>query len=111
MKGRSESATDIEIAMIDKKRSGLTKASSTRGSRKQSMFGAFSFSNSTVSHSNEDGAVSRMDAARIAAPFVMGQTTQQTMPCISIDKNGKSIEKSVRSHLWCIFHVYCVARL
>lgn len=99
MKGRSESGNDVEIAMIDKKRSGLTKASSARGSRKQSMFGGFSFSNSTVSHT-EEGAVSKMDAARITAPFIMGQTTQQTMPCVCVNKKGQSTEKSVSFHLF-----------
>lgn len=99
MKQRSDSASsDVELTMVDKKRSGLTKASSTRGSRKGSLFGGFSFSNSTISHSEE--SVSKMDAARIAAPFVMGQTTQVTMPCICVDKKGNTTDKLVRLALY-----------
>ena len=86
-KERTDSAAN-GVPLVERQRTGT----------KHSLFN-LSFSKNTsasMSSFTEAGNISKIDAARVNAPFIMGSAIQQSVQTICINKNGEKTEKSVR---------------
>ena len=108
MKSRQGSQPDgIPLQKFDKSSSFVSRSRTntkmTESERPSSMRGNHSLFGFSFSHNaspsiiaNDGTGISKIDAARVNAPFVMGTSIQQAVPTVCINKDGDRTEKNVR---------------
>jgi hypothetical protein len=99
------SATEENLTELTEKRAPLVKNKSS--SVRTSVFNSFSMAqrNTTVNERESTNQISKFDAGRVNAPFVMGKSVQNFVKTIVITKNGEESETSVSSsQFYCLIY-------